>query len=75
MNTGFIRLFQNETTDFDLKTSQSLYDEFALYVFSEKEKFISKDAYHNALVYTRVELFDIMTYFEKKKKLNLFKKR
>jgi hypothetical protein len=42
--------------DRDAKILQNDYDEFVMFVFQGKTAFTDKAAYHDALVYTRVEL-------------------
>ncbi|MDR0231983.1 MAG: hypothetical protein LBI82_07675 [Dysgonamonadaceae bacterium] len=42
--------------DGDANVLKSGYDEFVILVFSEGAAFADKTAYHNTLVYTRIEL-------------------
>jgi hypothetical protein len=42
--------------DLDSQVLQNRYNKFVLLLFSESAAFTDKAAYHNALVYTRVEL-------------------
>jgi hypothetical protein len=42
--------------DKDAKVLKHDYDEFVIFVFQSKTTFTDKAAYHDALVYTRVEL-------------------
>ena len=59
MTTKFIQSIQDTVLDSDVKILNKRYDEFALFIFSERSNFINNDAYHNALLYTRVELSDL----------------
>ncbi|MDR1221253.1 MAG: hypothetical protein LBL07_00015 [Tannerella sp.] len=58
-STRFFCLLQDASQkgiNMDAKVLQNGYDEFVVSVFQGKTAFTDKAAYHDALVYTRVEL-------------------
>lgn len=57
--------------DADAQVLQNSYDEFVVFLFSESAVSKNKTAYHNALIYTRVELASL-TEVSGKKCGNLF---
>ena len=54
--------------DGDANILKSSYDEFAILIFSDGVAFADKTAYHNTLVYTRVELAGLIKREVSKKK-------
>ena len=72
ISTDFILLIQNITSDIEVHELKKVYDEFAIFLFSENTDSTDKAAYHNALVYTRAELVSL-TKVSGKKCSNLFK--
>ena len=50
----------------DAEALKSRYDEFAIFLFSESTVFTDKAAYHNTLVYTRIELANLTRGLGKK---------
>lgn len=70
MTTKFILLIQDVFLDVDTQILGKEYEEFAQFLLSEKNNFLNKEDYHNALVYTRTELVDIAKKKTKKKLMN-----
>jgi hypothetical protein len=65
----FFRLLQEASQkgiNMDAKVLQNGYDEFVMSVFQDKTAFCDKAAYHDALVYTRVELATLLGVSGKK---------
>jgi len=66
MNTKLILSTRDVLSPVDVNVLKNMYKEFVLFVLTEKENFMSNDAYHNALVFTRIELLFIVKGLEKK---------
>ena len=62
ISTKFFLILQEASqkgTEINTQVLKNEYDKFVMYVFSEGTTSIDKPAYHNALVYTRVELSNL----------------
>ena len=66
MSSEFILLTQDNLSGINVQRLQNSFEEFALFVFTEKTNFHNKDMYHNALIYTRVELLFLVRSLEEK---------
>lgn len=60
--------------DIDAQVLENSYDEFVMLLFSESTASTDRAAYHNALVYTRIELTVLTEISEKKKRQIIFAK-
>ena len=67
MTTKFILAIKDvSSSDVDIKVLKNGYDEFATLLLEGKETFDNSLAYHNSLVYTRLELLELASGVEKK---------
>ena len=65
MSSRLITFVQDVLLDDNLKVIKIGYDEFVLFILSEKENFLNKDDYLAALVFTREELSELVDNFER----------